>query len=135
MTEVKQSVRLKGRAAEVWNLVGAFNGMPDWHPMVEKSELAEGGTVRRLTVPGGILVERLEGADEKQQTYQYAVAEGPLPVADYHSTLTVREEGDETVVEWEGRFEPRGVSAEEAMKAVQGIYQTGLDNLKRLFGG
>jgi hypothetical protein len=65
MTEVKQSVRLPAPVVEVWKTIGGFNAMPDWHPLVEKSELAEGGTVRRLTIPGGVLVERLEGQDRR----------------------------------------------------------------------
>lgn len=46
-----------------------------------------------------------------------------------------REEGDSTVVEWESNFEPKGASAEEAAKTIQGIFQAGLDNLKKLYGG
>jgi hypothetical protein len=135
MTEVKQSVRLPAPVAEVWKRIGGFNALPDWHPLVEKSELAEGGTVRRLTIPGGVMVERLEGQDEKTRTYSYAITDSPLPVKDYHATLRVREEGDETVVEWESRFEPKDASPEDASKTIQGIFQSGFDNLKKLFGG
>jgi hypothetical protein len=136
MTEVKQSVRLPSPATEVWKRIGGFNALPDWHPLVEKSELAEGGTVRRLTIPGaGTIVERLEGSDDKTRTYSYEITEGPLPVADYHSTLRVKEEGGETLVEWESRFEPKGASADEAAKTIQGLYEAGFENLKKMFGG
>jgi polyketide cyclase/dehydrase/lipid transport protein len=136
MTEVKQSIKLPAPVAEVWKKIGGFNALPDWNPAFEKSELAEGGSVRRLTIPGGgIIEERLEGSDEKTHTYSCAITDGPLPVADYHSTLRVREEGDSTVVEWEANFEPKGVPMEEASKLIQGVFQTGLDNLKKLYGG
>jgi hypothetical protein len=39
------------------------------------------------------------------------------------------------VVEWEASFEPKGASVEEATKTIQGVFQTGLDNLKKLYGG
>jgi hypothetical protein len=135
MTEVKQSVRLPAPVAEVWKRIGGFNALPDWHPLVEKSELAEGGSIRRLTIPGGVMVERLEGQDEKTRTYSYAITDSPLPVKDYHATLRVREEGDTTVVEWESRFEPKDASPEEASKTIQGTFQAGFDNLKKVFGG
>ena len=136
MTEVKQSVRLPAPVAEVWKRIGGFNALPDWHPLVEKSELAEGGSVRRLTIPGGgVIVERLEGQDEKTRTYSYAITDSPLPVADYHSTLRVREEGDSAVVEWEASFEPKGATPEEVAKTIQGVFQTGFENLKKLYGG
>jgi hypothetical protein len=103
--------------------------------MVEKSELAEGGTVRTLTLPGGAtIVEKLEGKDDKSYRYTYAITDSPLPVADYHSTIEVHQEGEESVVEWVGRFEPKGTSPEEAQKTIQGIYEAGFDNLKKMFG-
>lgn len=133
--EVRQSVRLPASVTDVWNRIGGFNALPDWHPMVEKSELAEGGAVRKLTIPGaGILVERLEGEDESAHTYTYAITEGPLPVSDYHATLRVREEGGESVVEWESHFEPKGTTPDDAAKTIQGVFDAGFDNLKKLFG-
>lgn len=134
--EVRQSVRLPAPVAEVWKRIGGFNALPEWNPFFEKSELAEGGTIRRLTIPGGAVIEeRLEGSDEKTHSYSYAITEGPLPVADYHSTLRVREEGDGAVVEWEANFEPKGASPEEVAKTLEGVFQAGLDNLKKLYGG
>ena len=134
--EVKQSVRLPAPVAEVWKQIGGFNALPEWHPMVQSSELAEGGKIRKLTVPGaGVIVERLEGKDDNARTYTYSITEGPLPVADYQATIRVREEGDDAVVEWESHFEPKGASADEAAKTIQGIFQAGFDNLQKLFGG
>ena len=133
--EVKQSVRLPAPVTEVWKRIGGFNALPDWHPMVEKSELAKGGQERKLTLPGGAtIVEKLESKDDKSYRYSYSITDSPLPVADYHSTIEVHEEGKESVVEWMGRFEPKGTSAEDAQKAIQDIYQAGMDNLTKMFG-
>jgi hypothetical protein len=133
--EVKQSVRLPAPVTEIWKRIGGFNALPDWHPMVEKSELAEGGTMRKLTLPGGAkIVEKLEGKDDQSYRYSYAITDSPLPVADYHSTIEVHREGDESVVEWMGRFEPNGASPEDAQKTIQNIYETGLQNLQKMFG-
>jgi hypothetical protein len=133
--EVKQSVRLPAPVTDVWKRIGGFNALPDWHPMVEKSELAEGGSTRKLTIPGaGTITERLENHDDNSHTYSYAITDSPLPVADYHATIRVRQDGDEAVVEWESRFEPKGTSADDAANTIQNIFQSGFDNLQKLFG-
>jgi carbon monoxide dehydrogenase subunit G len=133
--EVKQSVRLPAPVNEVWKRIGGFNALPDWHPMVQKSELAQGGQVRKLTLPGGATItEQLESKDDNSYRYSYSITDSPLPVADYHSTIEVHEEGNESVVEWMGRFEPKGTSAEDAQKTIQDIYQAGMDNLQKMFG-
>jgi carbon monoxide dehydrogenase subunit G len=133
--EVKQSVRLPAPVTEVWKRIGGFNALPDWHPMVQKSELAKGGQERKLTLPGGAtIVEKLESKDDKSYRYSYSITDSPLPVADYHSTIEVHQEDNQSVVEWMGRFEPKGTAAEDAQKAIQDIYQAGMDNLKKMFG-
>jgi hypothetical protein len=132
--EVRQSIRLPAPAGEVWKRIGGFNALPDWHPSVEAIELAEGGRVRKLRFPGGVIVERLEGKDDVTHTYSYAITDSPLPVADYHATLRVRQEGDETVVEWESRFEPKGAPADEAAKSIQRMFETGFETLRKMFG-
>lgn len=133
--EVKQSVRLPAPVTEVWKRIGGFNALPDWHPMVQKSELAKSGQERKLTLPGGAtIVEKLESKDDKSYRYSYSITDSPLPVADYHSTIEVHQEGDQSVVEWMGRFEPKGTTAEDAQKAIQDIYQAGMDSLTKMFG-
>jgi carbon monoxide dehydrogenase subunit G len=135
MAEVKQTVRLPAPVADVWRRIGGFNALPDWHPMVEKSELAEGGTVWKLTIPGGgVIVEKLEGKDDQSRTYSYSMTDSPLPVADFHASVHVHQEGDEAVVEWESRFEPKGASLDDASKTIQGLFEAGMDNLKKMFG-
>lgn len=67
--------------------------------------------------------------------YSYSVTDTPLPVADYHPTIEVRKDGDESVVEWMGRVEPKsGANAKDAQKAIRNAYQAGLDNLQKMFG-
>ena len=102
---------------------------------MERSELEDGGTIRRLhLVGGGELVEKLE-ASEDGKSYTYSIIEGPLPVKNYTSTLRItRNDKGETEVEWSSNFDPVG-SPQEAAEVMQGIYQAGLDNLKKMFGG
>ena len=136
MTKVSMSTDLNVSADKVWKLIGGFNALPDWHPAVEKSELEEEGQQRRLSlVGGGTIIERLENVDEDSRTYSYTIADSPLPLTNYKSTIKVTGEGENCTVEWSSDFAVAGTSEGEGMKAVRGIYQAGFDNLQKMFGG
>ncbi len=142
MSKVSMSTKLGVSAKQVWNLIGGFNALPNWHPAVEKSEIEgeEGaeGSVRHLELAGGgRIVERLENVDDKERAYSYSILQGPLPVANYTATLRVREdeEGGSCTVEWSSEFEPAGASEADALKVIEGIYQAGFDSLKKMYGG
>ncbi len=135
MAKVSMSAQLGTSADEAWKLIGGFNALTDWHPAVEASELTEEGQTRTLSlVGGGQIVEKLEKIDDSARTYTYSIKNSPLPVANYTSTITVRDEDGGCVVDWSGEFDAVGGES-EASDIVTGIYQAGLDNLKKMFGG
>ncbi len=140
MAKVSMTTQIPASAKAAWDMIGGFNTLSDWHPAIEKSELdGEDGSVRRLSlVGGGVIVEKLQNHDDGGKTYSYSIEDGPLPVANYHSTISVSEgdgEGDCTV-EWSSEFDAAsGVGESDAVAAIQGVYQAGLDNLKKMFGG
>ncbi len=135
MTKVSLSTRLGVSADEAWKLIGGFNALPDWHPAVEKSELTEEGQTRTLhIVGGGEIVEKLEKSDDNARTYTYSIVNSPLPVANYTATIVVREEDGGCVVDWSSEFDAVGVE-HEASDVINGIFQAGLDNLKKMYGG
>ncbi|HSR63119.1 MAG TPA: SRPBCC family protein [Gammaproteobacteria bacterium] len=137
MAKVTMNTRLTVSPDKVWELIGGFNALPDWHPAVEKSELQEEGSMRKLSLAGGgTIIEKLEKVDENERTYTYSIVDSPLPVANYTATIRVRDDGSgNTTVEWIGEFNPEGATENEAVEVIQGIYQAGLDNLKKMFGG
>jgi len=136
MTKVSMSTNLNVSADQVWKLIGGFNALPDWHPAVENSELTQEGQTRTLSLAGGgTLVEKLEKVDDGARTYTYSIVDGLLPVANYTATIKVSGEGDNSTIEWSSEFEPAGAPEQDAMKAIEGIYQAGFDNLKKMFGG
>ena len=65
---------------------------------------------------------------------------GALPVSNYTSTIQVTADGSKAVVEWRGAFyrgfpnndPPPDKNDEAAVRAVTGVYQSGLANLKAL---
>jgi hypothetical protein len=138
MAKVNMTTSIDVDAKSLWNFMGGFNALPDWHPAVEKSELEEEGQVRRLSLAGGgTIVERLMTVDDKERVYSYSIESSPLPVANYTATIRVRDEGDgnRSVVEWSSEFNPAGASEADAVKAIEGVYRAGFESLKKLYGG
>ncbi|MCG8324092.1 MAG: SRPBCC family protein [Thiotrichales bacterium] len=136
MPKVNMSTELPVSADQVWEYIGSFNGLPDWHPAVERSELKNRGEVRELSlVGGGKIIEKLEKLDNGERLYTYTITDSPLPVADYTATIHVREtKGGNAIVEWSSHFEASGAAENDAVKAIQDIYQAGFDNLKKIYG-
>ena len=137
MPKVDMSTELSVSADKVWELIGGFNALPDWHPAVEKSELEEGGTIRRLSLAGGgEIIEKLEKVDDNEHVYTYSIVSAPLPVTNYVATIKVKDEGEgKCSVEWSSEFQTPEVNENEAVQAIQGIYQAGFDQLKKIYGG
>ena len=138
MAKVKMSIDLGVSADKVWDLIGGFNALPDWHPAVEKSEIeGEGtGSVRTLHLAGGGTIrERLEQIDDEGKVYSYSILSSPLPVMNYNATLRLREGESGCTVEWESDFQPSGAPEGDAVEVIRGVYQAGVDNLKKMFGG
>ena len=53
----------------------------------------------------------------------------------YQATIRVLEDKDgNAVVEWESEFQPMGAE-NDAVAAIQGIYEAGFENLKKMMGG
>ncbi len=140
MPNVTLSTPLPVSAKQVWDLIGGFNALPNWLPIVERSEVEEDKpnrtTIRKLhLVRGGTVVERLTEQDDDEKVYSYEILESPLPVKGYKATIRVREDGNGSEVEWTSDFEAEGASNEDATKAVQDIFDTGFQNLRKIFGG
>jgi hypothetical protein len=131
MATASATIEVPASADQVWQLIGGFNSLPDWLPFIPKSELSEGGRVRRLeTSDGAVVVERLQVFDNAGQTYSYSILQAPFPATDYLATIKVEAQGEGARVTWSGRFEPVGVSNEEVEALFTGIYQGGLEALR-----
>lgn len=143
-----EKITINAPAATVWARIKNFDGLKDWHPAVAQSPADKGnsvGSVRTLTLKNGAgIVETLERYDDAKMSYSYRAKDGgALPVTNYTSTISVTGEGNQSVVEWRGAFyrgypnndPPPDQNDEAALKAVTGVYQSGLANLKKLVEG
>lgn len=143
--KLTKSVEINAPADKVWKIIGDFQNM-SWHPAVEKTEGSGGnepGAKRKLTLKGGGTIEEaLTKYDSTAHSLSYEITNVDvkvLPVTNYSSTLSVAGEGGKSTVTWRGAFyrgymnndPPPELSDEAAMKAVGGVYDGGLDAVKK----
>jgi carbon monoxide dehydrogenase subunit G len=147
--KVTEKITVDAPAEAVWAKIKDFAALKDWHPAVAESPATAGnteGSVRSLKLKGGgALEETLESYDAEKMKYVYRAKDGgALPVTNYTSTILVTASGTgQSVVEWRGAFyraypnndPPPDQNDEAAVKAVTGVYQSGLQNLKKIVEG
>ena len=144
---VKKSVTIAAPADKVWAAAKNFDGLNTWHPALASDEIVSGtnntvGAVRLLTLKGGgTIKEKLLQFDDAGHRFRYAIVEGVLPVSHYTSSLVVTSLGaSKTLVTWSGNFKRKNVGDDPAdtendkaaTDAISGVYQSGLDNLKKI---
>jgi len=144
---VSKTITIDASAAKVWHAAKDFNALNTWHPAVATDEIVEGknntvGAVRLLTLKGGgTIKEKLLAFDGAARSFKYAILEGVLPVSDYTSTFVVKSAGkNKSSVTWTGHFKRKNVgdnpadseNDKTAVDTMGGVYQAGLDNLKKI---
>lgn len=128
-------------ADTLWQVVGAFNGLPDFDPTSRWSMLESGGKDRRVgVVGGGEIVERLVHFDEARRTYSYIITELvglEVPFENYYSTIVVKDDvpGKSSILDWRGWADVRpGRTLDEVENELRGIYQGIARTLRQRFG-
>lgn len=147
--KVTEKVEINAPADKVWAMMGNFQDM-SWHPAVKKTEGEGGndvGATRKLTLgPDAIIDEKLLKFDAGKKRYKYEITEVDvkvLPIKNYSSMISVAEDGGKSVVTWKGAFyrgflnndPPPELNEEAAIKAVTGLFRSGLEALKKKVEG
>jgi len=130
--ESKASKTTSQSVDAVWQKIGDFCGIGQWHPAIAKCELSSDKKDRTLTLKGGgTIVEHLVRWSDKTHSYTYKIVSSPLPVEDYECTLRVSaaKSGSGSVISWRGHYKAKGASDAEAKKTIDGIYDAGLGAL------
>jgi hypothetical protein len=134
--DVSSEVTFVADAHDVWAAIGPFCAISDWYPGIEScsEEKTDGVLHRRLvTADGAQFLEKLVSHDDSSMTYSYTIEEGPLPVQNYTSRLSVSQSGEETSIVWGATFEPKGASEAEAVDVMKGVFNTGLEAIQKSF--
>jgi len=139
--QVKRQTVINAPADAVWALAGDFGTWDGWHPAIKACDLTEGGnnqpgTVRKLGLGGdAYLVERLLHHSNPDKSCTYVIVSGVLPVKNYQSTLRVSATADgKAQIDWGSTFDADGVSDDEAVKVIAGVYEGGFAALQTHFG-
>lgn len=122
--KVEQYIEFDAPSAEIWNMVGDFCDIDDWHPAIKGCVLKviDGKLHRVLTLTdGGEIVEK-RIAVEPGLSYTYMIVSSPLPVEKYVATLSV-ESRNPNRISWSGSFRSDDPNAEQF---VIDIYESGL---------
>ncbi|MFT5686222.1 MAG: hypothetical protein ACI8RZ_007178 [Myxococcota bacterium] len=130
MAEVKISAQLPASAEAVWAIIGDFAALADWHPLVPNCRLGEDGVSRIISLRGVEVVEVLRPEESPPMGHTYTILSSPMPITDYLATLQVVSEGDGARISYHGRFEPVGVSEEQAGGILRGFFETGFSALQ-----
>ena len=136
---VSKDIELNASPETVWKLIGPFNNLDAWHPMIIDSKMqgdeSQAGTTRTLTLGDGAKIfEKLLAHSNSDLSYSYAITKSPLPVKDYVSSISIAAIKDgKSLVTWTSTFDAFNASNEKATEVITGVYNAGLENLAALF--
>lgn len=137
MPNIAVEDNIDASADKAWEKLADFGGLGSWAPGVTECKL-EGsgvGSVRRLSMGGMEIAERLESLDGAARTLTYSITEGPMPTENYLAEIVVTATGDAScAIRWSASFDAPGLSDEQAQgvaQGVQGSYQGMVDALKQ----
>lgn len=143
MPKVYVSSVVNAPAADVWQVVRNFNGLPDWTPFVAESRIEQNarpdqiGCIRNFTLKdGGRIRERLLALSDYDLSCTYAILESPMGVENYIAklALTPITDGNATFCEWEAEFD---CAPEREAALIQqigsGVFQAAFNSLKKRF--
>lgn len=144
--KIDEKVVIAAPIDKVWAKVSDFNGIADWHPMVESVTSPEEGT-RVLKLKGkGEITDSLDEKDDAKHYLSYRLLEENIeafPVSFYTVSIELSKANDGTEMSWKGRFyradtgnfPPEQYNDESAVKAMEAFAKTGMASLKESLEG
>ena len=144
MIKVYTSSVIDASADTVWARVRDFNALPLWHPLIADSRIENNqpadriGCIRHFhTRDGGLIRERLLALSDYEYSCVYEILESPMGVENYVAMLkfTPVTDGNRSFAEWSAEFDCAEGRERELTETIgNGVFQGGLDALKRHFG-
>ncbi len=128
---ITSTVTVDADASAVWQVVGDFCDIDDWHPSIVSCalEARDGAVHRQLTLGDGApVLEQLVSATAGE-SYTYKIIEAPLPITDYLATLSISGQSPATIT-WAGTFKS---DVPDMKGALQGLYDGGLAAISAQF--
>ena len=148
--KVTQAVDIARTPDQVWAVVGDFDSIARWHPLIASSPADRGnavGSKRTLTLKAEgdpHFDEELVKYDAAARSYQYRIEKVDpkvLPVTNYTAWFEVSDNpAGGSTIEWRAAFyrgyplndPPPEMNDAASVKAVPGVLRAGLDNIKAI---
>ena len=98
----------------VWKMVRDFNGLPNWHPAIARSEIEDGlsgsdvGCIRSFYLTDGAHVrEQLLSLSDSDHALTYSFVKPAFPVTNYIAGIRLLPvtDGNRTFAEWTATFD------------------------------
>ena len=147
--KLKETMIIKAKPEEVWNVIKDFGKIDTWHPLISKVDSDgknEKVSIRTLYYSpknNSPIKQRLESYSAIKMMYKTAITEvdiNSFPVNTYTANISVQSNNDGTsIVIWKAAFyrafvnndPPPELNEAAAIKAVKEFFQSGLNNLKK----
>jgi Polyketide cyclase / dehydrase and lipid transport len=137
MPNVKEVAATMIDADTLWQRVGNFGSIAQWHPHLSRMTVSDepAGQVRLLYLKtGGEQLERLQAIDAAHHTYRYRIERASLPVRDYIGEFRI-EAADTQMsrVVWEADFTLADEHDDRTVAAVRSFLREGVASIERKY--
>ena len=138
MLHITESVDIPASAQRLWNEIGGFDRVGDWHPWLERLETRAGerGSIRIADgKDGSRQIERLTNLDPQRHSYEYTIQRSSMPVCQYRGQFRVEPAGPAgSRVIWSARFELTDAGDGRTIEAVRHFLHAGMESLRARYG-
>jgi len=131
-SEQKVSVNINVSPEKAWEIIGAVDGVNKWLAPIETCRIE--GDKRYCSTGEGRFEEDILKVDHESRELYYAIPEqNMIPVRNILGMMKVREGDDNnSVVDWQWRFDVEENSEAQAKEMLVGIGQMGIQGIETL---
>ncbi|MFE0749022.1 tyrosine-protein phosphatase [Gordonia sp. NPDC058843] len=132
MSQINKAITVAASAEDAWRVVGDVAGVHRWVPAISATRME--GQVRVATFDGGEEArERILTHSDAERTYSYTYLDGPIPLEEYESRLSVapHHDGDGALITWDATL----VADPAVVRSVEELYDASLGELRALLDG
>ena len=144
MARVYVSSVIHAPVDEVWDLIGGFDSLAAWHPLVAGCSIENDlpnaliGCVRQIEVKndGGTILERLVTLSHDEHLCRYSILTGPMAVRNYLATMWLLPvtTSNHTFAQWEATFDVDLSDRREMVDLVTSIFSDGFASVETMLG-
>jgi len=138
MPKIIETATIGMDAETLWNEIGGFGSVGEWHPMVNSVDVLGQGTGAMRIAHGGEgddRTERLQTLDPDRHLYRYTIERASMPVRDYRGEFRIDPAGGSaSIVSWSAQFELTEEGDGRTIESVRRFLHAGTESLRRRFG-